>query len=129
LILVDTSVWRWSLRRAPPANADDAAAWEEARALPGLLEALRVLGHPWVYIELVLGGLPADAAVAYRRLRQCTPIRDEALVALVERIRPAGVGLVDVGLLGAAARDGARLWTLDRGLRARAREQGVEFTP
>ncbi len=129
MILVDTSVWRVAARRSRPAGAIDADRWDEAQGLPLLLDSARVSGQPWVYAELLLGGLAPSAADRYRKLPWCLPLGNGELVAWVERFRPSGVGLVDVALLGAATRAGLRLWTLDAGLRRCASEAGVLYGP
>ncbi len=88
-----------------------------------------VAGHPWVYAELLLGGLPDSAASLYLRLPQLRPVDTGALVELIEQARPRRVGVVDVGLLGATLRDGLRLWTLDAGLRDAATASRVAWKP
>lgn len=129
MILVDTSVWRHALRRTRPRSGPEAEQWDEAQLLPALLEQGRVIAHLWVHTELLLGGMPADASLLYGRLQRCRPVGASVLFELVQRTRPRGIGLVDVGLLGAALRDGLLVWTLDGALRRAAADAGVAYAP
>jgi predicted nucleic acid-binding protein len=127
VILVDTSVWRYALRRTRPRAEVERERWEEARALPELLERGRAVAHLWVLAELLLGGLPSHAAELYRRLPHARPVAMSVLLELIEGTCPPGIGLIDVGLLAAARRDGLSLWTLDSGLRDQAVAAGLAW--
>jgi predicted nucleic acid-binding protein len=129
VILVDTSVWQYAVRRARPKAVEEAARWDEAQALPETLDRGLVLAHLWVYAELLLGGMPRAAARLYLRLPRIRPVGVATLIEQIERSRPAGIGLVDAALLGAALANGCRLWTLDRELRKRSIEHGVVWSP
>ena len=104
-------------------------SWAEAQALPDVLERELVVGHAWVYAELALGGMPQAAAQLYRRLSWVPVVETGRLLEFIERERPKGVGLSDVGLLSAVLRDGLHLWTLDAGLLAAASERHVAWVP
>jgi predicted nucleic acid-binding protein len=129
VILVDTSVWRWALRRERPGSEQGSLLWDEARRLPEVLEQGLVVGHLWVQAELLLGGMPQGAIALYCRLPRSRPVGAATLVEVIVRTRPRGVGLVDLGLLSAALRDGLRLWTLDQDLLALARGEGIAWSP
>ena len=109
MILVDTSVWVDHLRRG---NAE----------LARLLEAAEVAWHPFVLGELLLGNLRPDSEVPalLGELPPAVVAEHEEAIAFVERHRlgGAGIGWVDVHLLCSTALSNARLWTLDRRLRA-----------
>jgi len=121
VILVDTSIWVDHLR------------WGDA-TLVDLLNAGRVLVHPFVIGELALGDLKPRAAVladlrALPRAEVATDpevlqfIEDQALFAL-------GVGYVDAHLLAAVRLTaGSMLWTRDRRLLAVAKRLGVAMPP
>nr|WP_144300262.1 PIN domain-containing protein [Elioraea rosea] len=114
MVLVDTSVWVDHLRHG------------EA-ALAALLEAGRVLGHPFVLGELSLGGLrdPDTVLGALAALPQAIVATDAEVLGFIARhgLAGSGIGYLDAHLLAATrlTRD-ARLWTRDRRL-ARAAER------
>jgi predicted nucleic acid-binding protein len=117
LILVDTSVWVDHLR------AGDAT-------LSGLLENGRVLGHPFVTGELVLGNLRQRDLVldTLRELPQATVASDEEVLHFIDRLAlfGLGVGYVDAHLLAAVRLTaGVKLWTRDRRLQAIATQLGL----
>ncbi|MFZ5468194.1 MAG: PIN domain-containing protein [Myxococcota bacterium] len=118
-VLVDTSVWRrWF--------GGDA----EARPLGELLdEPAKVLVHPWVLAELILGGLSVREQRLLERLPQPPIVAYSEVVELIHRRRLArrGVGWVDANLLASALVTSASLWTLDASLRAAATHLGVVF--
>ena len=112
MILADTSVWVDHLRRG------------DAR-LAALLDTASVLIHPFVIGEIACGSL-ADRATVLGLLqdlpRAVVAEADEVLVFIERhRLHGQGLGYVDVHLLAAVAlTPGARLWTLDKRLRAAA---------
>ena len=110
MILVDTSIWVDHLRRT------DAA-------LRALLNAGRVLTHPFVIGELVLGGLRqgGDVVAALRELPRAVTAADEEMPQFIARqaLANTGIGYVDAHLLAAVAlTQGASLWTRDQRLSA-----------
>lgn len=117
LVLVDTSVWVDHLRRG------------EA-ALAALLEADRVLSHPFVLGELSLGRLRDPAAVlgALAELPQAVVATDAEVMAFIAAhgLAGSGIGYLDAHLLAATrlTRD-ARLWTRDRRLATVAERLGL----
>ncbi len=121
-VLVDTSVWvaHFKVR-------DD--------HLVGLLDAGRVVCHPWVIAELACG-TPPDRRVVLDSLADLpgTPVATIAeILGFIERHRlhGRGCGLVDIGLLAAVrlAERPTRLWTLDRRLGVLADELGGRHQP
>ena len=94
MILVDTWVWVDQLR------AGD-------QALAGLLEAGKVLAHPFVIGELALGSLPRRDQVlrGLRELPQANVATDREVLYFVDRHRlfGLGVGYVDAHLLASVA--------------------------
>lgn len=110
MILVDTSVWIDHLR-----NGD--------AALAGLLEAGRVLAHPFVTGELALGGLRQREIIlnALRDMPQANvATHDEVFGFIAENaLYGLGIGYVDAHLLAAVRlTPGASLWTRDKRLLA-----------
>ena len=121
MILVDTSVWVNHLR------AGD-------RALAGLLEAGKVLAHPFVIGELALGNLPRRCQVLreLQDLPQANVATDREVLYFVDRHRlfGLGVGYVDAHLLASVSLTaGAGLWTRDRRLGRAADRLGLAIAP
>ena len=117
MILVDSSVWIDHLR------SGDAT-------LAALLDAGRVLAHPFVIGELALGSFrQRDAIVqALRGLPPSIVASDEEVLAFIEghRLSGLGIGYIDAHLLAAALlTPGAALWTHDRRLREAANHLAV----
>ena len=117
MILVDTSVWINHLR-----SADE--------RLAGLLDAGKVLGHPFVIGELALGNLRSREATLrdLSDLPQAPVAEDEHVLDLVNRLRlfGRGIGYVDAHLLAAVRlAPEAKLWTADRPVQAVAAEFGL----
>lgn len=121
MILVDTSVWVDHLR-----NGD--------AALVRLLDAGRVLVHPFVVGEVALGRLRRRSMVlaALADLPRAQVATDEEAMNFIERhaLHGHGIGYVDVHLLAAVRLTaGATLWTLDRRLHAAADTLGAAMKP
>jgi predicted nucleic acid-binding protein len=116
VILVDTPIWVDHLRRGDPRLAD-------------LLEAARVVCHPFVIGELALGYLQrrTEILALLANLPQAVPAAQEEVLRFVEEhsLLGSGLGWVDVHLLCAAARDGVGFWTFDRRLAAAAARLGL----
>jgi predicted nucleic acid-binding protein len=108
MILVDSSVWVRYIRAT-----DD--------GLATLLNANRVLMHPFVIGELALGHLPRRAAFIERlhSLPRAMMASDTEVLRLIEQqnLVGAGVGYVDAHLLAATRLTlGAKFWALDKRL-------------
>ncbi|MBN9561674.1 MAG: type II toxin-antitoxin system VapC family toxin [Alphaproteobacteria bacterium] len=106
--LVDTSIWIDHLRAG-----DD--------TLTALLDAGRVLTHPFVIGELALGNLRQREVVleALRNLPRADVATDGEVLHFIDRhaLFGHGVGYVDIHLLAAARLTaGGRLWTRDKRL-------------
>ncbi len=120
MVLVDTSIWVDHLRVG------------DAR-LVVLLEAGKVLMHPFVLGELALGSLRNRDVVisSMRDLPQAAvPTFDEVMHFVKQRaLFGLGIGYVDVHLLAAAQLTaGATLWTRDRRLSAVAEKLSLTTT-
>ena len=121
MILVDTSVWVDHLR------AGD-------QVLAGLLEAGKVLAHPFVIGELALGSLRQRDLVlsALQDLPQANVATDREVLYFVDWHRLFGldVGYVDAHLLASVSLTaGAGLWTRDRRLGRAADRLGLAIAP
>jgi hypothetical protein len=121
VILVDTSVWIDHLR------AGD-------HALAGLLEAGKVLAHPFVIGELALGNLPRrdQTLRGLQDLPQANVASDREVLHFVDwhRLSGLGVGYVDAHLLASVSLTaGAGLWTRDRRLGRAAGRLGLAIPP
>jgi predicted nucleic acid-binding protein len=117
VILVDTSIWVDHLRSG---NA----------TLAELLEAGRVLTHPFVIGELALGALRQRVAVmtALSDLPSAIVATEAEVLAFIDRhaLFGRGIGYVDAHLLAAARLTaGTVLWTKDRKLHRVAEALGM----
>jgi len=121
MILVDTSVWVDHLRRGDG-------------QLVELLEADRVVVHPFVIGELALGSLRQREIVldALHDLPLASVASDREVLDFIDRhrLQGAGIGYVDAHLLAAARLTPvARLWTRDRRLNTVAERLAVAAAP
>ena len=117
MILVDTPVWVDHLRSGD-------------KKLAGLLDAGRVLAHPFVIGELALGNLRQRDLVldALRDLPQATVATDREILHFIDRntLFGLGIGYVDAHLLAAARlMAGTSLWTRDKRLHDAAERLGM----
>ena len=117
MILVDTSVWVDHLRK------DNAP-------LGKLLDAGRVLVHPFVIGEVALGQMRQRKVILadLLDLPRAQVATEEEAMRFIERhaLYGRGVGYIDVHLLAAVRlTPGASLWTKDRKLHAVAHALGL----
>jgi predicted nucleic acid-binding protein len=121
VVLVDTSIWIRFLRGTEP----------YASQLDRLLSNDEVLGHDFVYGELLIGdrGGRAKLLGAYEEMRQAAPVADLEVVEFVRRrkINGRGIGWIDAHLLASALVEHCTLWTADRPLAAVAEHVGVAY--
>lgn len=121
MILVDTSVWVDHLRQN---NAP----------LVKLLDAGRVLIHPFVIGEIALGQMRQRQAIlaALSDLPRTLVATDEEAMNFIERhaLHGRGIGYIDIHLLAAVRLTaGAALWTTDRRLHSVADALGLVMRP
>ncbi len=120
MTLADTSVWVDHLR-------------SDGHPLASLLDADRVLGHPFVIGELecgslsnrdrflgLLGALPQAKVASHAEVLQLVQVR---------RIHGRGLGWIDMHLLASTLLVGCVLWTMDKRLDTVATELGVAAPP
>lgn len=117
MIIVDTSVWVDHFRQPD-------------KQLVDLLDENRVMLHPFVLGELLLGGMPADgeAAIALRTIPQAPIATADETATFITRAMLAGtgVGYVDTHLLVSARLLGSgSVLTKDKNLRTQATRLGV----
>jgi predicted nucleic acid-binding protein len=117
VILVDSSVWVDHLRKG------DAI-------LARILNAERVLAHPFVVGELALGNLRQRESIlaALQDLPQATVASNTEVLRFIdqEALYGRGIGYVDAHLLASARLTaGGSLWTRDKRVRAVASRLGL----
>ena len=119
MILVDTSAFVQCLTGRMP-------------VLQALLEADQpvVLLHPFVYGELLLGGI-SGATRAQLDLLLPAPVATATETAIIidTGLAGKGVGYVDACLLASALLAEARILTLDERLQAVARDRDLAWSP
>lgn len=119
MVLVDTSVWIRALSGVEPFQ----------RGLDHLLSLDEVLGHEFVYGELLVGdaGGRKKVLAAYAEMHQArvVPHSEVALLVREKRLHGRGIGWVDAHLLAAALVDRAALWTADEHLARVAASLGL----
>ncbi len=119
MILVDTSVWIGYFR-----------GQASAAKLGQLLEEDRVLLHPFVFGELMLGNLGRQrnsVSDDLRLLPAAAVVAHGEVLTLVQenRLWSRGLGWVDVHLLASALVSRAMSWSLDRKFSVVAAELGI----
>lgn len=117
MILVDTSVWVDHLRAGN-------------KTVESLLDAGRVLAHPFVIGELALGNLRQRRTIlaCLQDLPQASAATDQEVLHFIERHALAGLGIgyVDAHLLASTRlTPGSSLWTRDKRLLSVAERLGV----
>lgn len=119
MILADTNAWsRYALSRRLP-DADFAR----------LLTDGEIVCHPWVFGELVLGGISERTTRLIAQLDFLPVASHEETMTFIRRHRPQGIGWVDVNLLVSAIQSGADLLTLDAALADNAALHGRATRP
>lgn len=114
MILADTNAWnRYALSRRQP-DPDFAR----------LVADGEIVCHPWIFGELVLGGISDLAARNIAQLDFIPVATHEETMTFIRRYRPRGIGWVDVNLLLSAIQAGADLLTLDTALSENAELHG-----
>src|SRR5205085_10416675 len=102
-----------------------------ASELDRLLSNDEVLGHDFVYGELLIGdrGGRTNLLAGYRAMSQAPPLANVEVAEFVRhrRINGRGVGWIDAHLLASAIVAHSTLWTADRPLAAVADEIGVAW--
>ena len=120
MILADTSKWIEHIRTQT--------------VLTKLLEARRVLSHPFVRGELALGMIKDREIVLYRMsvMPQAVVAKDDEVMKFIlqHKLFGAGIGYIDVHLLASARlTPGAMLWTSDKRLLKVAESMNLAFKP
>jgi len=102
-----------------------------ASKLDRLLSGDEVLGHDFVYGELLIGdrGARAKLLAEYKVMRQAALVANPEVVEFVRhhKINGRGIGWIDAHLLASAIVASSRLWTGDRRLAAVAQDIGVAY--
>ena len=120
MVLVDSSAWI--------AHLYGKAAFTHALSRLGEDEA--VLGHEFVYGELLMGDIGGGRArllADYRRYEHAKTVPHREVVDLVRarKLHGRGIGWVDAQLIAAALAAGAQLLTNDAALRDVAETLGI----
>ena len=120
-VLVDTSVWVAHFK-------------QRNQHLVGLLDAGRVVCHPYVIVEVACG-TPPNRQLVLTLLEELefAPVATVLeLLGLIERraLSARGCGCVDISLLASALLDEhTQVWTLDKRLSAMAADLGLAYSP
>jgi predicted nucleic acid-binding protein len=121
MVLVDTSAWIRALANREPF----------VRQLDALLDRDEVIGHAFIFGELLIGdrGGRRKLLADYERIRHAATVSDHEVVAFVRRrnLHGLGIGWIDAHLLASAVVGGFRLWTADRGLASAAEQLGIAY--
>jgi predicted nucleic acid-binding protein len=121
VVLVDTSIWIRFLAGTEP----------YASQLDRLLSEDEVLGHDFVYGELLIGdrGGRVKLLAAYKVMRQAASVANSEVIEFVRhrRINGRGIGWIDAHLLASSIVAHSTLWTADRPLAAVAQDIGVAY--
>jgi predicted nucleic acid-binding protein len=119
MVLVDTSVWIRALSGVGPFRKE----------LDHLLSQDEVLGHEFVYGELLMGdaGGRRKALAAYAEMHQARVVPHGEVASFVRqrRLHGRGIGWVDAHLLASALVERAALWTADEHLARVATSLGL----
>lgn len=118
-VLVDTSVWiRFLSNRAP-----------FAARLDGLLARDEVVGHDFVFGELLMGDRGGRLLADYGQMEQLAAVPHDDVVTFVRerRLHGRGIGWIDAHLLASALVARVQLWTADVSLDAIAEELGIAY--
>lgn len=121
MILVDTSVW--------------IAYWQESSSVKNLQENLiakRILGHEWVFGEIMVGNLGPQRnrlLADYLKLPRSELYPISQLYDFVEKhnLKGSGASLIDIQLLYSCVVEAHVLWTLDRVLNRLAKRFSLNF--
>ena len=121
MIILDSSVWIGYFRKS------DTVVRE-------LLAEGQILLHPFVFGELLLGGLPTKCDISEQllSLMQCPVASPSESVAFIEwaKLAGTGIGYVDTHLLiSAKLLDGGKILTQDKSLHAQAEKLGLAYIP
>ena len=107
MVLVDTSVWVAHLRQG-------------TTGLEALLQAGRVVCHPFIVGELACGNLKNRSEIIslLQALPRSVRAEHEEVMQFIEvyGLMGKGLGYIDVHLLASARLTGVSLWTLDKKL-------------
>lgn len=119
MIIVDTSIWVDHFRRP-------------VKAIQELIAEGKIALHPYVYGELLLGGLPTKGVAATQLLKLARPPVASAseAAAFIEwaDLSGTGIGYVDAHLLVSAKLfAGGTLYTKDNKLVAQAERLGLVY--
>ena len=121
MVLVDTSVWIRALSNREP----------YAREMDTLLDRDAVVGHEFVFGELLIGdrGGRNKFLAAYEQIEWAATIPHAEVAAFVRgrHLHGRGVGWIDVHLLASAVAGGLRLWTADPRFAIVATELGIAY--
>lgn len=108
-----------------------AGAEPYASKLDQLLSNQEVLGHDFVYGELLIGdrGAREKLLAEYKVMRQAVLVANPEVVEFVRhhKIKGRGIGWIDAHLLASAIVASSSLWTADRPLAAVAQDIGVAY--
>lgn len=118
MVLVDTSIWIDHLRN-------------NNRTLSALLLNGSVLMHEFVLGELACGNIKnrKEILLLLQSIPQVPKITIEEYLTFTysKQLFGKGLGFVDINLLASARLSDTKIWTLDKGLKEAATNQGINY--
>jgi len=118
MVLVDTSVWVFHLRKGNP-------------KLERLLNDGNVVSHLFIIGELACGNLKnrTEILTLLQALPMATQAEHEDVIRVIEnyQLMGKGLGYIDIHLLASALLSEVPIWTLDKKLEEVSTELGVSF--
>ncbi len=115
MILADTTIWSSRLRKSQSRDGRFA----------NLIARREIACHPWIFGELLLGGIAPAIAADLLTLDFLPVAPQDDVLRFIRQYHPPAIGWVDVNLVVSCLNANVALWTEDKALRAIAETHGV----
>ncbi|HOW82331.1 MAG TPA: PIN domain-containing protein [Spirochaetota bacterium] len=118
MIIIDTNVWVSFFKGE-----------RKAAPLKEMIIDGEVMMHPYVFGELLLGGINQKAQEMLRQLAQADIVSPDLIFRFIieNKLKGKGIGWVDVGILASALHDKHLVYTFDENLVVVCREFNCHF--